>query len=128
MQKKVKIHQFDPVIYPRILWVIVTDDPKDISDRFDSECEYEQAFDTSSAFVFKCTEKDSRNLGICVCFTKNKFLSMKNIAHESVHIASCIFEDCNMTMGFSDGKDEHFAYLVGWAADCINKVRTNKFK
>ncbi|MEG1838961.1 MAG: hypothetical protein RR220_06700 [Bacteroidaceae bacterium] len=53
---------------------------------------------------------------------------INTIVHESVHIASCIFDDCSMTMGFSDGRDEHFAYLVGWAADCINQVRTNKFK
>ena len=53
---------------------------------------------------------------------------VSDVAHESVHVASCIFDDCNMTFGFSDGKDEHFAYLVGFAADCINQVRTNKFR
>lgn len=126
--KKVEIHEFDPVIYPRKLWVIFTNDAKILKDNFDSQCEYEESINTSEAFVFPCSHKESGKLGACVVFMKHEYATIKNIAHESVHIASQIFSDCNMTMGFSEGKDEHFAYLTGWAADCINQVKTGKFK
>lgn len=128
MKNKVTIHQFDPIIYPRKLWVVFTDNSEILKKHFDTECEYEEAMEKCEAFVFSCSHKESYKLGVCIVFLKHKYVNIKNIAHESVHIASQIFADCNMTMGFDNGNDEHFAYLVGWAADCINQVKTGKFK
>lgn len=127
---KVQFHQFDPIIYPRKLWVVITNNCDSIKQQFDYECENEldDIIKTSDAFVFACTCKESREIGVCVVFTNRKNMDAKTITHESVHIASNIFLDCNMTMGFDGGKDEHFAYLAGWAAECINQVKTNKFK
>lgn len=124
----VTLHEFPCGIYPRRLWVIFTDDTKQLRNTFNTEVDFEQDVDKCEAFVFPCSHKESGNIGVCVVFRKHKYATVKNIAHESVHVASVIFADCNMTMGFSDGKDEHFAYLVGWAADCINQVKTGKFK
>lgn len=123
---KVTIHEFDPVIYPRKLWVIFTNDAKILTNNFDTKYKLDGFMDKSEAFVFPCSHKESGKLGVCVVFMKHEYATIKNIAHESVHIASQIFSDCNMNMGFEDGQDEHFAYLVGWAADCIYKVKRGK--
>jgi len=125
--KKVQIHEFDPVIYPRKLWIVVTDKPKILSDNFDYiNDEDNSPFDTSHAFVFNCQHNKSKLKGVCICFTKKATINYKNVSHESVHVASNIFEDCGMSMGFSNGKDEHFAYLVGWIAECCETVKNVK--
>lgn len=85
-----KIHEFDPVIYPRKLWVAVSTDT--FSDRFES---------------------------------KNA-ITIANIAHESSHIAMNIFDYIGAKVDLAN--QETFSYLVGWVADCINQVRTGKFK
>ena len=88
-----KIHEFDPVIYPRKLWVAVsTDTLSDILVRYES---------------------------------KNA-ITIANIAHESSHIAMNIFDYIGAKVDLAN--QETFSYLVGWIADCINQVRTGKFK
>lgn len=130
MKKKTKIHQFNPTIYPRKLWVMKGGSIDDILDAFTEPeggeiqlaCSAEPA-----AMTLKVCHKGSGYLGVLVWLCENS-ISVKDVAHEAVHVASCIFEDCGMSMEFADGRDEHFAYLVGFAADCINQVRTNKFR
>lgn len=131
MKKKTKIHQFNPTIYPRKLWVMKGGSIDDILDAFtepDGEeirlmaCSAEPA-----AMTLKVCHKETGFLGVLVWLC-SKDISVKDVAHEAVHVASCIFDDCNMTIGFDGGRDEHFAYLAGFASDCINQVRTNKFR
>jgi len=126
MSKKVVIHEFDPVIYPRKLWIVITNNPKILRDNFNFEEDCENHFESSAAFVFYCTHKETGMIGVCICFVQSKHLTLKNITHECVHVASAIFNGCNMAMGFDGGKDEHYAYLVGWAAECCEKVKLNK--
>ena len=52
-----KIHEFDPVIYPRKLWVAVSTDT--FSDRFEGVSEWD---DTADAIV-DCVRDKLRNLG-----------------------------------------------------------------
>ena len=122
-----KIHEFDPVIYPRKLWIVVTNNPQVIKDNFEYDSDPENFFGGGhAAMVISCSQKETNLIGVCICFTKHKHLTTKNIAHESVHAASYMFSACNMSMGFEDGKDEHYAYLVGWIAECCEKVKLNK--
>lgn len=132
MKKKTKIHQFNPTIYPRKLWVMKGGSSDDISDAFKEPDGEEirlciEGGKEPGAMTLKVCHKETGYLGVLVWLCESS-ISVSDVAHESVHVASCIFDDCNMTFGFSDGKDEHFAYLVGFAADCINQVRTNKFR
>ena len=120
MSTPIQIHQFENAIYPRKLWVAVCDNEEAVNKRFGVDFENS---DRWQAYVFSCTDSESGNLGVCCIFRRKKYLTVKNIAHEAVHVASNIFNDCNMTMGFDNGKDEHFAYLVGWVADCINQLK-----
>ena len=73
---------------------------------------------------FAVVDLDKSNNGVLVIFPSKKQMTVKTIAHESVHVATQIFSDCNMGFSFEAGMDEHFAYLVGWAADCMNNIRT----
>jgi len=123
---KIQIHEFDPVIYPRRLWIVVTDDIKILRENFEFEEDCENYFERSAAFVFNVSQKETRMIGVCICFVRRKHFTIKNISHESVHAASSIFDGLGMSMGFNDGKDEHYAYLVGWIAECCERVKLNK--
>ena len=122
MKNKIIFHQFDPVIYPRKLWIVITEDEQIILDRFDTLCDIEDFAKNSNAIVTNVIEKETKLKGCLLVFCTRKDLNIKTITHESVHVTSNIFNDCNMTMGFDGGKDEHFAYLCGWVALCCEEV------
>lgn len=118
MKKKTKIHQFNPTIYPRKLWVMKGGSVDDISDAFTEPDGEEirlciEGGKEPDAMTLKVCHRETGFLGVLVWLCVND-TSIKVVAHEAVHVASCIFEDCGMSMGF--------------AADCINQVWTNKFR
>lgn len=105
-----KIHEFDPVIYPRKLWVSVSTDT--FSDRFEGVSEWD---DTADAIV-DCFRDKLRNLGgILVRFESKNAITIANIAHESSHIAMNIFDYIGAKVDLAN--QETFSYLVGWVAD-----------
>lgn len=53
-------------------------------------------------------------------------MTVKDMAHEALHVATAIHKDLGMSMGFNIGEDETCAYIVGWATDCINQAKINK--
>lgn len=128
-KKKIQIHQFNPVIYPRKLWVVKGKESlASILDMFsdynDKEIKFDEDVTMFGAITINVIKKRTFEYGVLVWMREE--YDVKTIAHESVHFASLVFSSCNMTMGFDCGKDEHFAYLVGFSADCINQVVTNK--
>ena len=72
-----KIHEFDPVIYPSKLWVPVSTDP--FSNRFEGVSEWD---DTADAIV-DCVRDKQRNLGgILVRYESKNDITIANNAHE----------------------------------------------
>lgn len=131
MVKKIEIHEFYPTVYPRRLWVLKGGNLKDINKAFGerdgSEIYIEiEKGNEPKATTLKVWHRSTGKYGVLVWIQQR--IDVDAVAHEAVHVASCIFDDCGMSMGFDGGKDEHFAYLVGFAADCINQVRINKFR
>lgn len=126
-QKKVQIHQFDPVIYPFKLWVAITNDLKAISDEFnDYPSGNEFSFlrnDKLIAFTQNVERKSDRKIGAIIVFNKRSDCSVKLIAHESTHAARMLWEH----VGEHSTGIEADAYLVGWIAKCCEKVKLNKF-
>ena len=117
-----KIHEFDPVIYPRKLWVAV-------STRYIFQIDFEgvSEWDDTADAIVDCVRDKLRNLGgILVRFESKNAITIANIAHESSHIAMNIFDYIGAKVDLAN--QETFSYLVGWVADCINQVRTGKFK
>lgn len=125
---KIKVHIFDPVIYPRKVYV---------AKGKNLECQVKDTFltpegdslntygsDTCRAGVWDVQLKEDKKLGVLVWLREKIDISV--IAHESVHAANLIFRSCGVE--YDTSHDEHFAHLVGWIADCVNQTLTGKFK
>lgn len=129
--KKAIIHQFDPVIYPVRLWVTITENLEAIAERFD-EHPSGKRFNVANAssmeaFVTQVTQKKDGYIGFIVVFQKRCYCSLKTASHESAHVARFMWNHLNEI----DTGIEADAYLIGWVADCIDKVlkiKTNTYK
>lgn len=123
MVKKTIIHEFDSCIYPRKLWVVKGGSLDAIKETL--ECSESVDDEEGGAVTFGARHKDSSLLGYCVWFPKAGDIRNGSwIAHESSHVAMCIFDDVGAEVEFTN--QEPFAYLVGWVFECIDFVR--KFK
>lgn len=119
MSKKTIIHEFDPQIYPRLLWVVKGGSLEGIKDMFETEISEEEA---GGAVTFLVRRKVDNRLGYCVWFPKSGDIrNLDWIAHESSHVALCIFNDVGAII--TPEGQEPFAYLVGWVFGCIDKIR-----
>jgi len=125
--EKTIIHQFDPVIYPFKLWVSITDDLNVISEKFiDHKSGKELSKDNPDKTIAftQCVEQKSDYLiGAIIVFRRKGYCSTKIIAHEATHAARMIWDH----VGEEATGMEADAYLVGWIAECIEKVKLNKF-
>jgi hypothetical protein len=122
MKNKTIIHEFDPCIYPRLLWVVKGGSLEGIQETFEVECE---ADDVGGAVTLPARRRSDGRLGYCVWFPKvGDIRRLDWIAHESSHVAVCIFNDIGGVITYED--QEPFAYLVGWVFGCIDTIR--KFK
>lgn len=113
----VRVREFDPVIYPRRLWIAVT--TENLADRFkdleEFEADYASAATDSTADIL-------RNFrGVIIRFRSMDDMDVKTISHESVHAANIIFAELGVKADTDN--DEHLAYLVGWIARCCEKAR-----
>lgn len=117
------IHEFDPQIYPRLLWVTYGCPTAVLKDMFGDNA---QDMDkTSNADVINCRRmKPDVRGGILIRFQRKSDMTMENIAHEAVHAALDIFDYIGASIEHDN--QEPFAYLVGWIADCCNKVKIGK--
>ena len=123
--KKTIIHEFDPCIYPRLLWVVKggtleeirkTLEFGDIGDDFQS---------TGGAITIAAYDNAKKKGGFLVWFPKASEISNLDwIAHESTHVALGIFDYIGSEVEANES--EPFAYLVGWVFGCIDTVRKYK--
>lgn len=118
---KCAILQFNPVIYPSLLWVVIGD--KTDKDRFPSVGLME---DNSLAQTESTNDALNNKNGVLIRFRSRSVITAETITHEAVHAAA---EFMRYIGGEIDVRNqEPFAYLCGWVADCIDQVRKNKFK
>jgi len=125
--KKPIIHEFDPVIYPLKLWVASEFNVKAIQSLFETKEGKELNFEISNdvnAVTFNRTvvHKKTRDWGALVAINSEKDLGARTISHEATHATRFIWDHLNED---SPGIEAD-AYLVGWIADCIEKVLKNK--
>lgn len=127
------ITKYDPKIYPLKLYVAVGDDqwggiyrkftsynhdPIDISKDKIEGC------DAMTIFV---REKSTNHLGVLI-WLSNDGIGVKTVAHESSHFVCNVFDYCDISMGYKNGQDEHFAYLIGWCVECVMDSVTKYLK
>lgn len=139
MKKENKIHEFDTVIYPFKIYIACEPDYEFINKTFSelsSECEFSQIergrFDNHNGLnmttYFAC-HLEQRQMGILFIIWNKKAIDVGCMTHEANHATNLIFDHLGMDKGgFFIGNDECYCYLSGFIANCIDKVRTNKFK
>lgn len=119
------IHEFPCGIYPRVIWVSTGASLQSLNDFF--EAKYSEIDASTDAEVTNNRRiKPDVKGGILIRFQSKKSMTTSTIAHESVHAALEIFDYVGAIVDCKN--QEPFAYLVGWIADCINQVKTGKFK
>ena len=123
--KKTVIHEFDPCIYPRLLWVVKGGSLEEIR----KTLEFGELGDDEQkggAVTISAYDNKEKKGGFLVWFpsasdmTKNSYW----MAHEASHVALGIFDYVGAEAKAEES--EPFAYLVGWVFKCIDKVRKYK--
>lgn len=110
-------YEFNPVLYPISLMVAWGRDDKWSSDDFD---DIELKGDAATTYF--CKHKPTDNMCVLIRFYDKRVMSDYGIvSHESFHAAMFILD--YVESGISVDYQEHAAYLAGWVANCIHRVR-----
>jgi hypothetical protein len=89
--------------------------------------EDEDDMDKEASFANLVRDRDDDDkFAILWDFSSDDDLIMRNICHESFHIAMSVCQFCNMSLGFKVGEDEHAAYIAGFAGDCVSEFINSK--
>lgn len=124
LEKKHQIHEFNPKIYPRLVWVAVGIPDEIIKDMFE---DVEPMGENADAQV-DCTRRFKPDLkgGVLIRFANKNSLTQSNITHEATHAAMEILDYIGAEVDLKN--QEYFSYLCGWIADCCQQVKSGKFK
>ena len=121
--KKPIIDKYDPVIYPRILYVAKNCTEKYINKYFVGRGgEYIRLDNNYFMYTVEVIHKKTEKLGILVVLddsaTKEDTIDQVNFcSHEADHVNFSICEDIGLSIPYS--AQEASAYLTGWATKCI---------
>lgn len=115
---KIIVHEFNPEIYPRKLWIVLNATKEVLDQHFEFESPLDgTSLDKYDASISWCRHKESQLLG-AVIYTSHPHIKPSDAAHEAVHFGDYTWE----IIGESTRTDECFAYLVGWVVRCIEEV------
>ena len=122
------IYEFDPQIYPRLVWVAINPSRSDLEKFFGR---YATAIkDMDETYDAQCwatgREFPDQRGGVLVIFKSKVAMTADTMAHEATHLAMMIFDYVGATPNIND--QEPFAYLVGWITRCINVAKKSKLK
>ena len=122
---KTIIHEFDPCIYPQLLWVVKGGSLEEIRKTLEFP-ELSEEDKSGGAITLSAYDKENERGGFLVWFPKAKDMLLHGdwMAHEASHVALGIFDYIGADVKAS--YSEPFAYLAGWVFGCIDKV--GKFK
>ena len=118
MNKKKGYYEYDPVIYPRKLWVHIGDDFKELAPKAFCNIVVDENKDYYGVEYGEVIRKSDDKYGILVSFPKRKDMTMDICVHEASHVC----DDLEKATGLEHG-GESSAYLIGWIASCINNAR-----
>lgn len=126
---KFRIEKFDPVIYPRKVWVAKGGTKENLTDIFDDMDgdQYivsDEVVTSSYAITDEVSERSSGDYGIIVWLHKLNDINTGTVAHEADHAANLIFKAIGAKVDCTN--DETHDYLVGYITNCIEKVRKGK--
>lgn len=111
-------YEFNPVLYPISLMVAWGRDDKWSSDDFDDI----ELPESDAAMTYYVKHKPSGRMSILIRFYDKSYMAdYDTVSHEAFHAAIFILD--HVGSGISTEYQEHGAYLAGWVANCINRVR-----
>ncbi len=120
----VKIHQFNPQIYPRLIWVVIGEKKSaPLSDRFEGIDDMDES---TEACVDPTYDRINNKGGVLIRFAAHKYArNVSIVCHEAAHAALDIFDYTGCII--SSDNQEPFCYLMGWIAQCIREaVKSNR--
>lgn len=126
-KKQAKIYQFDPMIYPRFLWVETGGDYSDIKKWFlhySGEEIEELNTENMGGMCNSVTFRQNQCYGILIWFPDIHLAKANWITHESVHGTLEIFDQLGLRVDYRN--QEPMAYLAGWFAECIELVKMGR--
>ncbi len=112
--------EYDPVIYPRLLWVSVGIGLKGLREAFD-ELPEDDSTEYSGVVYDKVARKKDGRYGVLVCFKKRADMTVGVLCHEASHVVDAIEEQTGIDHG-----GEPSAYLAGWVAKSLDEARFNR--
>lgn len=121
--------EFDFAIYPLKLVITVGLTHEELCEMYENaepdhngEWGSEDSMEKEAAFANLIKDKDDGKFKILWNFQNKDEITIRNICHESFHIAMSVCQFCNMSLGFKVGEDEHAAYIAGFAGTCVTDV------
>lgn len=123
----VKIHEFDPVLYPFKLWVSLFNDEEDDVKAYDERfkdghngkpMQSEVILKNDGITYWVCEQDSNVKKGALIVINGKEAGTMKVIAHEATHAARFAWD----FLGESPTGEEADAYLVGWIAKCVEEI------
>jgi hypothetical protein len=119
MKKQVKLHEFNPTIYPRLLWISIS--KAKFEDRFENVSDF---YNCCNAIVDCVFDKIQQRGGVLIRFADKKAMTVSTITHESIHAAINILNYCDINITVDN--QEPLAYLAGFIASCCEEVKNDK--
>lgn len=110
-------------IYP--LPIYITNDVEEFNKYFTHIDGSPLKFDNALATTYRIVGKKEKRAAIGIVLGCKP--SISTIAHEAFHAANFILEYVGADF-FMDGTNEHWAYLIGWVAECIQDFSNQSFK
>lgn len=113
------IHTFDPIIYPRKVWITYDATVDELNTMFPSGNAFKEE-NVYYGITYARIDKDN-NCGVLIRFPNNKdAVQSWHIIHEAIHAAGYICDYIGIKADFKN--DEAFTYLATWIAECCEKV------
>lgn len=127
------VDEYDPVIYPRILWVAKSLDNLDdyftflANDGSDRDVSFDSLLEDvedNNGIMITCRAMRNYDgkLGVIVIILDDDEIGPSVIPHEAVHVADYYCEELGIYTQDFKFSNEPYAYLVGWAGGSISKT------
>lgn len=122
--KKKGYYEYNPVVYPRQLYVMIGATKEDIEKCFDNTGDWSQGDndDVWATTIPEVTCKADGIHGELVVFKSKSKMNAGTMAHEAFHVLSVMMDLLPLRCE-PYGTNEHLAYLLQWIVDCTNKAR-----
>lgn len=121
-----KLYEFNPTIYPYLVWVIVSEKPDCICDIFNGYNDnpidgIDKSTSNMQAFVMPVVRIENPAYGVVMYFRDKNSMSYELVAHEASHAAKYLFEH----IGADVKEHDPFEFLIGWIAGCCENVKND---